>query len=168
MFNNKSNNNWNDISILRNLLNDNFLNSMVNQIISAKMGGNLVNRIGNESSYDIELKDFGEYYLIKGYLPGVTAKDVSIDFEKNKAILTIRRRRTYSNGVNFSMTIIGSAQDLVKNFYIDEIDPSKLKASFNDNLLMITLPKVNRPKNNYEYDDGDEPIIIDVDSYKVE
>ena len=38
-----------------------------------------------QEEYDVKFKDFGEYYMIKGYLPGLTAKDVSIDFEKNTA-----------------------------------------------------------------------------------
>lgn len=168
MFNNKSNNNWNNMNTLRKLLNDDFLNSMVNQILTSSLRSNLIGTIGQEETYNLELKDYDNYYLIKGYLPGIMAKDISIDFEKNKAILTIRRKRTYSNGKNFSMTIMGSSQDLVKSFYIDEVDASKLKASFNDSMLMITLPKVNNPDNVSGFDNNDEPIIIDVDSYKVE
>ncbi|WP_310940462.1 Hsp20/alpha crystallin family protein [Clostridium sp. SHJSY1] len=165
MFNNKSNNNWNNINTLRSLLNDDFLNSMVNQILSSGLRNNLIGTISQEETYELELKDYGDYYLIKGYLPGVMSKDISIDFEKNKAILTIRRKRTYSNGRNFTMTIMENSQDLVKSFYIDEIDASKLKASFNNNLLMITLPKIGISDNSYS---NDEPIIIDVESYKVE
>lgn len=168
MFNNKSNNNWNNMNTLRKLLNDDFLNSMVNQILTNSLRSNLIGTIGQEENYNLELKDYDSYYLIKGYLPGIMAKDISIDFEKNKAILTIRRKRTYSNGKNFSMTVMGSSQDLVKNFYIDEVDSSKLKASFNDNILMITLPKVNNSDNRCGFDNNDQPIIIDVDSYKVE
>lgn len=168
IFNNKSNTNWNNINILRKVLNDDFLNSMVNQILTSNIGNNLISGVSHEESYNVELKDYGEYYLIKGYLPGVMVKDINIDFEKNKAILRIRRKRTYSNGMNFSMTIIESGQDLVKSFYIEEIEVNKLKASFNDSLLIITLPKASKIDNNYGHYSSDEPIIIDVDSYKVE
>jgi HSP20 family protein len=141
---------------------------MVNQILANGLKSNLLGGAGGQGSYEVELKDYGEYYLIKGYLPGATAKDISIDFEKNKAILKIRRKRTYSNGRNFSMTISGFNEDLVKSFYIDDIDTKKMKASFNDSFLMITLPKINNVDNRYGYENSDEPIIIDVDSYKVE
>ena len=33
--------------------------------------------------YDIQFRDLGDLYVIKGYLPDLTAKDISIDYEKN-------------------------------------------------------------------------------------
>ena len=76
--------------------------------------------------YDIQFRDLGDLYVIKGYLPDLTARDISIDFEKNKAILTIKRRQTYSNDTNFFMTIIQVSGEIVKTFYIDEVDVTNI------------------------------------------
>lgn len=142
-----------------NLLDNDFLNSIIDEVL----GNDLVNQISQEEDFKVELKDYGEYYLIKGYLPGVGPKDVSIDFEKNKAILTIKRRQVYSNGQNFMMTIVQTGGDLVKTFYIEEVDVGNLKASFEDRLLLLTIPKIKKIEDN-----KDDATIIDVDSYKVE
>jgi len=141
------------------LLEDDFFSSIMNEILT----NDLINEMTQEEDFNVELKDYGAYYLIKGYLPGVGPKDVSIDFEKNKAILTIKKKQVYSNGQNFMMTVVQTGGDLVKTFYIEEVDVGNLKASFEDSLLLLTIPKLKKIE-----DKKDDTIIIDVDSYKVE
>ena len=154
--------NYNQNSYM-NLLEDDFVTSIVNEILGNDLINDLVNEMSQEEDFNVELKDYGEYYLIKGYLPGVGPKDVNIDFEKNKAILTIRRKQVYSNGQNFMMTVVQTGGDLVKTFYIEEVDVSNLKATFEDSLLLLTIPKVKKIEANNE-----DVTIIDVDSYRVE
>ena len=179
--NNNNNNNFNYGSILNGLLNDDFINGMVDQLLSSDFVNNMVDDLMNEDAYDISIddlmnedaydisiKDYGPYYLIKGYLPGLTPKDVNIDFEKNKAILTIKKKQTYSNGKNVRMTIIQTGGDLVKTFYVEEIDVTKLKASFDNELLLLTLPKRKQIQSKDVVVEDDSPTIIDVDNYKVE
>lgn len=158
-----NNNNRNSRNFFDSLFNDNFLGNMVDQLLSSDIVNNLTEEILKEDDYDIELKDFGDYYLIKGYLPGLSPKDISIDFEKNKAILTIRRKKVYSNESNTIVTVIKGAGDWVKNFYIEEVDVTKMKASFDDNLLLLTLPKIKKIEGL-----SDNSVIIDVDDYREE
>lgn len=165
--NNNFNNNWNNNNSFSNLLNDGFFNSIVDQVLSSDVVNDIFQDMLNEDPYDIEFKDYGSYYLIKGYLPGIGPKDVSIDFEKNKAILTIRRKQTYSNGTNMMMTVIQSGGSLVKTFYVEEIDVTKLKASFDNDLLILMLPK-SKSVDQIEEEKEDQPTIIDVENYKVE
>lgn len=162
-----SGNNYSRISDSSNigvgdLLNADFLSSIMENLLSSDVINEFVNDIVQDEAYDVELKEYDNYYLIKGYLPGIGPKDVSIDFEKNKAILTIKRKQTYSNGRNTMVTIIQSGGDLVKNFYIGEVDVSKLRASFDNALLLLTIPKV---KNITEEPLETQATIIDVDNY---
>ena len=143
------------------------IDSIIDNLISSDFVNNIVNDFDTQVDYDINFRDFGEYYLIKGLLPGLTAKDVSIDFEKNKAILTIRKRQVYKNNSNSVMAVIQTGGNLVKNFYIEEVDVTKLSASFDNSLLVITLPKVKKIQENNKVE-GDEPVIIDVENYKTE
>lgn len=157
---NFNNNNKNNVNFFDSVFNDNFIENMVDQLLSSDIVNNLTEEILKEDDYHIELKDFGDYYLIKGYLPGLTAKDISIDFEKNKAILTIKRKKVYSNENNTIVTVIKGTGDWVKNFYIEEVDVTKMKASFDDNMLLLTLPKLKRIEGL-----SDNSVIIDVDDY---
>lgn len=143
----------------------NKIDNMLENLISSDLVNSIVNDLENNQDYNIDFKDYGEYYLIKGHLPGLTAKDVSIDFEKNKAILTIRKRQVYKNNSNSVMTVIQTGGNIIKTFYIDEIDVTNLRASFDKSLLVITIPKVKKIQESVE---GNEPVIIDVENYKVE
>ncbi|PRR82180.1 Hsp20/alpha crystallin family protein [Clostridium vincentii] len=154
--------NYNQNSYM-NILEDDFLTSIVNEILGNNLINDLVNEMSQEEDFNVELKDYGEYYLIKGYLPGLGPKDVSIDFEKNKAILTIKRKQVYSNGQNYRMTVVQTGGDLIKTFYIEDVDVINLKATFNDSLLLLTIPKVKKIEAK-----KDDVTIIDVDSYRVE
>lgn len=158
-----NNNNRNNGNFFDSLFSDNFLGNMVDQLLSSDIVNNLTEEILKEDDYDVELKDFADYYLIKGYLPGLSPKDISIDFEKNKAILTIKRKKVYSNESNTIVTVIKGAGDWVKNFYIEEVDVTKMKASFDDNLLLLTLPKIKKIEGL-----SDNSVIIDVDDYREE
>ena len=150
--------NNNDFDFLTNIFNDNFINNIVDQILDSD--------IISEDDYDIEFKDCGEYYTIKGYFPGLTAKDLSIDFEKNKAILTIKKRSSYSNNANSVITVVSTGYNTKKVFYVEEIDVTNLKASFENNFLVITMPKLKKLITQEENDDAVK--IIEVENYKVE
>lgn len=168
-----NNNNYNRNGISNadsffSLINGDFVNNMVDQFLSNDMVNDIFNDMFEEENYDVSIKDYGDCYIIRGYLPGIGPKDVSIDFEKNKAILTIHKNRkhNYSDGNNVRITVMQGGRDIVKTFYIEEVDVTKLSATFNDNLLLLTIPKLK--KQEYKNDDDDEPTIIDVENYKVE
>ena len=100
----------------------------LSQLLSSDFVNNMVDDLMNEDAYDISIKDYGPYYLIKGYLPGLTPKDVNIDFEKNKAILTIKKKQTYSNGKNVRMTIIQTGGEFSKNILCRRNRCDKIKS----------------------------------------
>lgn len=140
------------------LLSDEFINSIANEVLNNDSIVSMAEQLMQDDPYELEFKDVGDFYRIKGYLPGLTAKDVKIDFEKNKAILTIKRKQVYSNDNNF-VAMFQSSDDVVKTFYTEEIDVSKLRASFNNNLLIIEMPKFKDIKVVSE-----ENVIVDVDN----
>lgn len=106
--------------------------------------------------YDVQMKDIGDYYLIRGYLPGINPKDVDINIEGNKAIFTVKNDTTYSNNKT-------SSNRLKKDFYIGEVDPSKMSAVFRNDVLLLAIPKVKK----IEEPKQEGPKIIDVESYDV-
>lgn len=164
MYNN-NNNYRNNTNPFFDLTNSNFMNDMVDQLLSSDMINGIVEDMFEEDNYDVSIKDYGDYYLIRGYLPGIGPKDVSIDFEKNKAILTIHRnkKQNYTNGSNVMVTVMQTGRDIVKTFYIKEVDVTNLSATFDNDLLLLTIPKIK----SMDYG-NDEPTIIDVENYKTE
>lgn len=170
---NSGNNAFNAISNLTrmnpfmNFFNMDFIGGMVDEIFDSNFIRTATSEMMQEQSeYNVQMKEYDDYYMITGYLPGVSPKDIDIDFEKNKAILSIKNKRTYSNGKNAMMTIMQSGGDLEKNFYIGEVDVSKLAASFKNGQLILLIPKIRKVEATVVRENT--PEIIDVDSYKVE
>ena len=64
------------------------------------------------------------------------------------------------------MTVVQTGGNLVKNFYIGEVDVSNMRASFENDVLLLAIPKVKKIEKKEETSDG--ATIIDVDDYKVE
>lgn len=176
LFNNSLNSGNNAFSAINNLtrmnpfmnfFNMDFIGSMVDEILDSDFIKTATSEMFEEQNeYDVQMKEYDDYYMITGYLPGVSPKDIDIDFEKNKAILSIKNKRTYSNGKNTVMTIMQSGGSLEKNFYIGEVDVSKLAASFNNGQLILLIPKIKKIETPAVRENS--PEIIDVDSYKVE
>lgn len=148
---------FNNINIIDQLFNNIFLDGTVNHMLLDNLDDDTV----HEDSYEIELKDYGDCYIIKGYLPGVDPKDMRIDFEKNKVILTIRQNNFYQNQGSSFITMIHTSGNIVKSFDVEEIDKDSLGAKFEEDVLFLTLPK----KKKAMIDNEETPIIIDVDSY---
>lgn len=156
--NNETFNGGYSYDIFSYLLSDEFISSIANEVLNNDSIVNMAEELMKDDPYEIEFKDVGDFYRIKGYLPGLTAKDIKIDFDKNKVILTIKRKQVYSNDSNF-VAMFRSSDDVVKTFYTEEIDVSKLRASFNNNLLIIEMPKFKDIKVV-----SDENVIVDVDN----
>jgi len=152
----------NNSSIFNGLFNEDLISNIIDQVINSDFISELTNELPNEDSYNVEFKDCGEYYLIKGYLPGLNPKDVRIDFEKNKAILTIKNKRVYSNSRNSVITVIQTAGSIVRTFDVEEIDTVNLGASFKEDLLIITIPKARKALRETN------PKIIEINNFNVE
>ena len=71
--------------IFNYLLSDEFINNVTNQLLSNDSIINIAEEMINDDPYQIDFKDNGDFYKIKGYLPGLTAKDIKIDFEIGRA-----------------------------------------------------------------------------------
>lgn len=156
------NNDRNEINMINNLFNEDFINNIIGQVMKSDFINDLTNKLENEDNYNIEFKDYDGYYLIKGYLPGVSPKDVSIDFDENKAILTIKNKKVYSSSRSSILTVVQTSGNIVRTFDIEEIDVTNLRASFKEELLIITIPKARNVLDEIN------PRIINVDNYKVE
>ena len=152
----------NEMNMLSSLFNEDFINNIIGQVMKSDFINDLTNDLENEDNCNIEFKDYGGYYLIKGHLPGVSPKDVSIDFNENKAILTIKNKKVFSSSRNSILTVVQTSGNIIRTFDIEEVDATNLRASFNEELLIITIPKARKVLEEIN------PRIIDVDNYKVE
>lgn len=159
------NNTFNMINGLSNMFSGAFVDTVMNQVLENSSLSEFMDDIECENSrFNIELKEYEEGYLIKGRLPGVSPKDVDIDFQEDMITISVKNKRNYSNGSNIMVTIVNYGDDYVKKFPINKVDFSRMMVSFKESVLFMSLPKVKEVLE----DTLSQDVIIDVDSYEVE
>ncbi|RIJ36817.1 Hsp20/alpha crystallin family protein [Pontibacter oryzae] len=81
-------------------------------------------------------------FEIEAALPGVKKEDITIDFQEGKLTITGERRlEKKEEGRRYHMleTQYGSFS---RTFYLpDNVNPDKIKAEFNDGILLVSIPK---------------------------
>lgn len=95
----------------------------------------------------VDITEDDHEYLIKAEIPEVDKKDVKVTVQDG--VLTIqgeRRQAKEEKGKRFHR-IERSFGSFVRSFGLpDEVAEDKLKAEFKDGLLLVHLPKAERPK----------------------
>ena len=142
------------------LVNDkDLIDNIVNSVLNSDFMSNMVGAFENMASPNIEFREYKGAYVLQAELPGVEKKDLTLDYDNNYITLKINRKVMYTNNGNVAMAVVQSGgNDIVKDYYVEDADPFKIKAVFKDQRLRVTIPKKNR------YND-DETTIIDVDDY---
>lgn len=107
-------------------------------------------------SFKVDVKDTDKAYELTAELPGIAKENISLDY--NKGYLTIKTTTTKSteekpaenandkNGKPQEKYIrreryVGEMQ---RSFYIDDIDEKNIKASYQDGILTVVLPKATK------------------------
>ncbi|MDO4567038.1 MAG: Hsp20/alpha crystallin family protein [Oscillospiraceae bacterium] len=92
--------------------------------------------------FKTDIKDRGESVLLEAELPGFSKEDISIDV--NAGTLTVKAEHKSENEEKKENYIRRerSYGSFVRSFNIDGIDTEAIKASYNNGVLSLELPKV--------------------------
>ncbi|GAB6168791.1 hypothetical protein JCM1393_12510 [Clostridium carnis] len=175
--NNNFNNNYNNINSnqMNNLFNSPLNNTfggifnqvftsvinnqdLITDIVDTLLNNDTMNSILNSlEDLEMELKDYGDRYLIEGKLPGIDKKNIDIDYNNDHVLVKVKRKQVFSNGRNAMVAIMQEGNDIEKSFYVPNVNSNKIKAVFNSEVLRIYLPKKEIVESN--------GTIIDVDNF---
>lgn len=127
----------NTLSRTEDVFND-FFDSFFNDDFFTPMR-NLDNRFGG---FKVDVSDQGEKYLIEADLPGMDKENLKIDYENH--YLTISAQRSESKEVQENSYIRKERQsgEYRRSFYIDNIQPDGIEATFRNGVLKIEMKKM--------------------------
>lgn len=97
------------------------------------------NYFGN--SFRVDLKENENEYLIEADLPGIKKEDIEISYENNYLTISAKRDDSIEDKTNNYVRRERRYGEFKRSFYIDNMDESKVDASFKDGVLKINLPK---------------------------
>lgn len=140
-------------NMIGGMMNDRgLIDNIVDSILSNNSFQTMISSIDNMQDLDLQIKEYDKLYLVEGKLPGINKNDIDIDYCGDHVIITIKRNQVFSNGINTMMAISQPGNDFKRTFYVPGVDPLKLKAVYNSEVLQVYLPK------KYKLD-TDSPVI---------
>lgn len=97
----------------------------------------------NVSSFNTDIKDNGDSYLLEAELPGFKKDEIDVSIDDN--YLTIKAERNYEhdekNDKGQYIRCERSYGSFSRSFDISDIDAEKIEAEYTDGVLKLTMPK---------------------------
>lgn len=131
---------------------------LINGIVDTVMNSDVVNSLLEEEEEEelkLEFRDYGDRYLIEGKLEGVDKKDIDVDYDNEHISIKVKRDALKVNSITIAM--IQDKDYIEKSFYVPKVDPKRIQAVFNADVLRIYLKKLP------EIEEG--TTVIDVEDY---
>lgn len=101
-----------------------------------------------ENSFGVDLKETDENYLIEADLPGVKKEDIDVNFENNHLTISAKRDDSTEEKKENYVRRERHYGEFKRSFYVDNVDENSINASFNDGVLKLVLPKLNKNKES--------------------
>ena len=137
---------------------DNIVDNVVNNIVNSDFMDSLVKNIDNMAPVEVQFKEHKRGYTIQCYLPGTKKENISLEYDNNYITLQVKRNMFYSNNQNIAVAVIQAGGDVNEDYYVENADPSGIRAVFKNDTLNVLIPK-----STYISEDT---TIVDVDAFK--
>ncbi|MBE6053903.1 MAG: Hsp20 family protein [Clostridium sartagoforme] len=135
--------------------NEDLINGIVDTVMNSDIVNSLMEEEEDEEELKLEFRDYGDRYLIEGKLEGVEKKDIDIDYDNEHISIKVKRDALKISSV--AITMIQDKDYVEKSFYVPKVDPKRIQAVFNADVLRIYLKKLP------EVEEG--TTVIDVEDY---
>ncbi|MGN0025517.1 MAG: Hsp20 family protein [Clostridium sp.] len=135
--------------------NEELINGIVDTVMNSDVVNSLLDEEEEEEELKLEFRDYGDRYLIEGKIEGVDKKDIDVDYDNEHISIKVKRDALKVNSITIAM--IQDKDYIEKSFYVPKVDPKRIQAVFNADVLRIYLKKLP------EIEEG--TTVIDVEDY---
>ena len=92
-------------------------------------------------AFRTDIQDKGDHYLLEADLPGMKKEDIAIDIDGDNLTIKAERRNEHEEKDKSYVRCERSYGSYARSFDISGIKAEGIKASYNDGVLSLTLPK---------------------------
>ena len=103
---------------------------------------NLVTSVFNGSGLRTNIEELENDYIVTVEVPGVSKKDITIDYEDGYLTIAVEKKEDNSNK-NYIRKEITDAS-FSRSFYLEDVNEDKIKAKLEDGILTIKIEKVKQ------------------------
>ena len=100
-----------------------------------------------QGNFNVDLKETDDIYQVEADLPGIQKGDIDIDFNNNYLMIRAKRNEAVEDKKENYVRRERHYGEFKRTFYIDNVDETKIDASFKDGVLKVVLPKLNKGNN---------------------
>ena len=116
---------------------DNMVNSFFNDDFFSSLGV-------LKNNFSVDLKEDDNDYIIEADLPGVDKKDIEISYKNGYLNISAKRDSHEEEKKDNYVSKERSYGEYKRSFYIDNVEEDKINADFNNGVLKVCLPKLNK------------------------
>lgn len=110
---------------------------------------NLVNRLFDDSfdfptvssGMKVDIKDTENAYLIEAEMPGISKEQINIDYQNNYLTISAKSQNEVNEEKENYIRRERSSRQMSRSFYIENVKDDDIKATYEDGILKISLPK---------------------------
>ena len=100
-----------------------------------------------KNNFSVDLKEDDNDYIIEADLPGVDKKDIEISYKNGYLNIAAKRNNHVEEKKDNYVRQERSYGEFKRSFYIDNVEEEKINANFDNGVLKVTLPKLNKETN---------------------
>lgn len=92
-------------------------------------------------NFRVDLRENDQNYVVTADLQGIERDAIDVDFKDNDLIISANRHNFSEDNDDNHTSSEGYYEDFRRVIHIDNVDDNNIDASYNDGVLIITLPK---------------------------
>ncbi len=101
-----------------------------------------------ENPFKVDLKETEDSYLVEADLPGVNKEAIDLTYDNNYLTISAKRDDVIEENKENYVRRERHYGEFKRCFYVDNVDENKIQASFENGVLKIDLPKLNKGKDS--------------------
>jgi HSP20 family protein len=97
-----------------------------------------------DRSFRADIKEKDDEYLIEAEMPGMNKEDIELEIDDNYLRITAdHTEETEEKGENYIRRERRQGR-YARSFYLDNVKEDEIKAEYNDGILTVHLPKLEK------------------------
>lgn len=95
-------------------------------------------------TFKTDIKETDNEYIMEADMPGINKENIEISYDNNMLSIKAKNENKIDNNNDNYIRQERSYGELSRSFWVDNVDESKIKASFKNGVLKVILPKMSK------------------------
>ena len=103
-------------------------------------------------TFKVDVEDNGNEYLIEAEVPGIDKKDINVELNDGKLMISITRDENSEPKKKNFIHRERRYSSMSRSIYLEDAKPDGIKAKLENGLLKVVVPKEEKPNNSITID----------------